>query len=204
MSNIFTNISPADCDAAFLLPALPVKQNCTNFPTFLSQVCDIWIRPNEFTGTELITWTNSTTATVGAADAIDNTNADNTKYKWLVGSGSVDVPDKTVVEVFKGKDITTLRRYTLPFTIYNVSDLQREYLLRIQDGWTGFRFQYRNRGKSLFGSANAQEAGGIQPLVADVDFPQGGGRTDNETAVLTLVWESKRDPDRAINFTALS
>lgn len=195
MLNLTSITCPDDCGDVNTLPALiAAAQDCTAYEQTLSQVCDLYILPSD-TGDIFDDWaTTPTNATPGAGVGVDNTNADNTKAKWLVGIGGVADPEETVTEYPKLQRKVTERLYTLTFTVFNLVAAQYNFLRQLQCGDTSFTFYYADLGGWVYGIA-----GGLAPLSVDVDFPHGGGNTDKNLATITLTWRSNGDPDRHVN-----
>lgn len=194
MAQTYFNICPADCSTEFFFGALDADQNCPGDPK-LSQITDLWIKPNT-AGSSTVpftSWTDGSYTLTANPTAIDNTNTDNTKVKWLTVVGGIDAPDKTVVRVHKRQDVTTNRRFTLNLVIYNLSNQQYESLRQLQCNPTSYTFWYGNDAH-VFGKDT-----GLIPVQTDVDFPLGAGENDVEQANLTIVFESKVDPERKAN-----
>ena len=191
----FFNVCPADCSSDFEFPALDTDQNCAGVPN-LSQITDVWIRPiNAADDVEypFDNWVTSGFTVLANPSAIDNTTTDNSTVKWLTGIGEIPAAEKTVIRVQKFQDVTLKRRYTLTFTIYNLSNLQYEFLRALQCNPTNYTWWYGNS-SHVYGKAT-----GIVPVFTDVDFPLSGGEGDVENAVVTIIFESKTDPERKSN-----
>lgn len=189
--NTFVSVCAEDCDGTVLYPSIEDDQSCTNFETFESQISDLYIVPTD--ATDPFTWA-TTEAITGVVGNINNSDETNGSTKWLKGEGSIDVPAKTIIEIFDFKNKTSKRRYTLQFVVKNMSYAMYEFLRAIQCGSLNFNFYYANYGGHLFG-----KDGGIEPAEVDVDLPQGGGRDSIEQGTITLQWEAKIDPERKIN-----
>jgi len=181
---------PADCDTALLLPALPEEQDCTNYEILKSQVSDLFIRP---TGAPDIFASWATTPTY-VADSVDNTVTDNSKTKWLVGIGSVAIPEKETVQYPKGKTKTKTRIYTLNFKVMNMDATTREFCRKLQCGSTDFSFYYGDRSDFAYG-----KAGGLTPKSIDVDMPQEGDENSSLFANIIITWEADADAERKTN-----
>lgn len=179
-----------DCDDVVLLPPIPEVQDCTTYTQTLSQVSDLFLIPDDASDI-FASWSTTPTLVSGG---IDNTNADNTKAKWLVGMGGVAAPEKIVSEYPKLKTRVTERVYTLILNVKQLDATTYEMCRRLQCGWTGFTFYYADLGDWVYGVA-----GGISPESADCDFPKGAGNTDKNEAVITITWRSDGDPERRVN-----
>lgn len=195
MLNLTSITCPDDCADVNLLPALAAaEQDCTSYTHTLSQVCDLYILPAA-TGDIFTDWaTTAANATPGAGVGIDNTNADNTKAKWLVGIGGVAEPQETITEYPKLQRKVTERLYTLTFNVFNQVAAMYNFLRQLQCGDTSFTFYYGDLGGWVYGIE-----GGLVPNSVDVDFPHGGGNTDKNFATITITWRSNGDPDRHVN-----
>lgn len=191
--NVFGTICPTDCNTTLDLPILDVDQNCTSYELYESQLTDIWIKPFAAVGTPFTGWSDTFSAITANVTSIDNTSADNSKSKWLVGKGGVPVPDKTTQELAKFKDRISKRTYTVTFTIDNVSDAHYEFATALQCGDASFTFWY---GTTHFIYGNAE---GIEPKSVDADLPKADGRDGVEQIVITMTFEAKGDPQRRNN-----
>lgn len=190
----FIKICPDDCTNGLQFPALDADQNCPGLPN-LSQITDVWIKPNEAADTEVPfdDWVDGSYTVTSNPSAIDNTVTDNSKVKWLTGIGEIPAAEKTVIRVQKFQDVTLKRRYTLTFTIYNLSHAQYEFMRALQCNPTNYTWWYGNTAH-VYGKAT-----GIIPVFTDVDLPLAGGEGDVENAVVTIIFESKVDPERKEN-----
>lgn len=188
----FANVCPADCSTDFEFPILDTDQNCAGVPN-LSQLTDLWISPNDSALSPFANWVTSGYTILANPTAIDNSVTDNSKVKWLTGVGGIDAAEKTVIRVQKFQDVTLKRRYTLTWTIYNLSNAQYEFLRALQCNPTNYAFWYGNS-THVFGKST-----GIIPVLTDVDFPLGAGDGDVELATLTIAFESRVDPERKSN-----
>jgi len=190
----FANVCPADCSEEFFFQALDTDQNCPGIPD-LSQITDIWIKPNTADGAEVpfTAWTDGVFTVTANPTAIDNTVTDNSKVKWMTVIGGIDAAEKVTARVHKFKDVIIKRRFTLSATILNLSNAQYEFLRALQCNPTNYTYWYGNTAH-VFGKAE-----GISPVFTDVDFPLGAGENDYEQAVLTLVFEARVDPERKAN-----
>jgi hypothetical protein len=181
---------PADCATELLLPAILAEQDCTNYDQYYSQVSDLYIIPD---GAADIFASWSTTPTL-VSGAIDNTVADNSKAKWLVGIGSVPPSEKISTIYPKGKTRITKRTYTLTFKVLNMSAAQREFLRKLQCGSTDFAFYYGDRADFVYG-----KAAGLLPKSIDVDMPQEGDEDSRQYANIIITWEANGDAERRTN-----
>lgn len=174
-----------DCGDDLTLTAIDVNQDCTLYDQVFSQICGVILMPN--TASAVPDWTDvDSWATV-----IDNSLANNSKGKYLVGEGEIEEPDGDTAEYPKRQLRILNRVYTLDLTIKNLSDAQYEFLRAMQNGWTGFKFWIETVGGRLLGGSS-----GIAPVLVNVSFLYSGGRNDREEAVLTLQYESDGDPPR--------
>lgn len=181
---------PADCDDVLTFPAIPEEQDCTSYDLLLSQVSDLYIKPNGATN-PLGSWSTTPTAVSGA---IDNTDTTNAKCKWLVGEGSIGEPTEVIGEYPKRKKKVTERVYQLVFNVKNLVDAQYNFLRAMQCGATDFTFWYGDLADKIFGLS-----GGIAPEFVTVRFPKGGGKDDKSQATLILEWTADGDPERRTN-----
>lgn len=181
---------PDDCADSFLLPATTADQNCTDFVQGLSQICDIWIIPEEADDI----FANFATTPTYVSASVDNTVADNSKAKHLVVIGELPAAEKTITDYPKLKQKTTNRTYTPSLRVLNLDALNYALLQKMQCGWTGFTFYYADLAGFVYGVQ-----GGISPRFLDVDFPKGGGNTDVNQAIITLKFDASSDPYRRIN-----
>jgi hypothetical protein len=172
------------CDTEFVFGALDIDQDCAGVPS-LSQVSGLLIVPNS------ATLPSDWESRAAWEAVIDNDSTDNSFGKYLSGIGSVAEPEKTVVTVAKGVEITTIRDYVLEMEFYNLSATQYEFFSSLQCNPLNYKFWIENISGHLWGGAN-----GISPQLTDVDFPLGAGEVDVEKAVLTIQWRSKCDPPR--------
>jgi hypothetical protein len=191
---LFSNVCPDGCSVDFEYPALDTDQNCPG-DLNLSQVTDWWIKPNEAADTQVPfeNWVDGGYTVLANPDSIDNTDTTNAKVKWLTAIGEVPASEKTVFTVQKFQKVTIKRVFTLTLTIYNLSNLQYEFLRALQCNPTNYTFWYGNSAH-VYGKAT-----GIIPTFTDVDFPLGAGEGDVELATVTITWESKTDPERKSN-----
>lgn len=192
--NQFGNgVCPDDCDEGVIYPELAEDQNCISSTAFtkLSQICDLWIRPNEVTAAPVAFTTgdmgNYLTANQGNAE-------DNTKIKWLTGKGGLPTPDKTTINLPKGQVRTTKRTYTMSFEVFGIDKRKYKFLQTLQCGDTGFDFIYATRGGDLFGDENTSPFF-ITPTSVDADLPLEPGDDDTVTGTIIITFESNVNPD---------
>lgn len=190
----FDNVCVDNCTDEFEFLALDVDQNCPG-EINLSQITDIWMKPNSAGAGEVPfdNWVTTGFTVLANPDAIDNTVTDNSKVKWLTGVGEVPASEKQIVSVQKFLKKTIKRVYTLTLTVYNLSNAQYEFLKSLQCNPLNYTFWYGNSAH-VYGKAT-----GIIPTATDVDFPLGAGESDVEMATLTIQWEAKTDPERKSN-----
>jgi hypothetical protein len=181
---------PDDCTDDFFLPAMTADQNCTSYVQGLSQICDIWIVPDEATDI----FANFATTPTYVSGSVDNTVTDNSKAKHFVVIGELPASEKTVTPYPKLKEKTTNRVFTPSLRVLNLSDGNYATLQKMQGGWTGFTFYYADLAGYVYG-----KQGGISPKFLDVDLPKGGGNTDVNVGIITLKFDASTDPQRRIN-----
>lgn len=190
-------VCPDECNATLQLPALPVDQNCIAYDNLLSQINDLWIKPDGVSETPFSGWA---TGTVTAnPTAINNADVANTAVKWLVGEGGLPAAAKVVTDYPKSRKKTTKRTYTITYTVKNVSsDQQYAFGQTLQCGDTSFTFWYATA-DHVFGDEN-----GIAAESIDCDFVYGAGADDTVNMVITITYVAKTDPDRRNNPYQLS
>lgn len=192
-------LSPVVCGAAYLFPALPADPNCIEAPK-RSQLNYLFIAPC----TAVDPFELSGSAAVLVSSAIDNTNADNTKTRQLLGEGGIPEHEATEVEA-PNRKILILddgRGYELTFKVIVTNALVYAFLQRMQSGWLDFRFWYQDLGGFLYGKVLAADAttfGGIRPLYVNVQFPKGEGRDDLQYANVIIRWDADADPPRYVS-----
>lgn len=177
---------PNDCGTVIQLPAIPVNQGCTAYALEFSQVCGVLILP---TGAALPSdWTSAE----DWADAIDNTNTNNTKGKYLIGEGQVPAPELDEVEYPKRLKRVVNRLYRMEIDVDDVNVSNYSFLQKFQCGFTDFVFWIETVSGYLFGGS-----AGISPSFADAQFPLNGGRDDKMFSKLIIEWDADGDPPRA-------
>lgn len=190
MANTFL-ICPDNCNEDLLLGPFDEDQDCTNFPLYESQVCDIIIKPdaalvNPFTWADADPW-----ECVVDLEQIVNSSIDNTFSKKFSGIGGIAEPEE-IIEVYpKKKTKVTGRIYTLVYDVLNLTQDQYNTLRQYQCGWTSFRFWYVSLGGWIYGGAN-----GIEPISAKTTFPKDAADNAKDKCILTIVWQADGDPDR--------
>lgn len=193
-----TNVCPEDCDEGVLLPPISENQNCIGSEAFVekSQICDLWIRPDEVVASP-VGFTTGDMGTYLTAE-VDNTNIDNTKIKWLVGKGGLPAPDKTTLNLPKGQTRTTSRTHTLPFEVFGIDDAMYLFLQTLQCGDTGFTFVFATLGGRMFGDVSDAPFF-IKPTSIDADLVLGEGDDDTFSGTITITFDSNISPDRISN-----
>lgn len=177
---------PNDCGTVILLPAIPSNQGCTAYTLEFSQVCGVLILP---TGAALPSdWEDPD----DWEDAIDNTNTNNTKGKYLVGEGQVPPPELDEVEYPKRLIRVVNRRYRLEIDVDDVSSATYDFIKDFQCGFTDFVFWIETVSGYLFGGS-----AGISPSFTDAQFPLNGGRDDKMFGKLIIEWDADGDPPRS-------
>ena len=181
---------PADCATDNVWPAIPTEQDCPSYPQTLSQVSDLIIIPDG--ADDVFTdFNDDYPAPTYANDTIDNTTSDNSTAHILTGIGGVAEPEELTLDYPKLQQQVIERTYTLTHRIFNLSNAQYDYLLKIQCGALNFTFYYCDLGGFTYGIE-----GGLVPYSVDVDMPRGGGNDDRAFADIIITWKAKGDPDR--------
>lgn len=186
--NTFTSC-PADCDDVVLMPAVPVEQDCTSYPRYLSELGDLIIR---WTGATDPFAAFATTPTYVAA-SIDNANADNTKSKRLSIVGNVAVPSAEDVPYPKQLTKKGKKLFTGRFDVYQLDDGTYSMLQLMDCGATNFTFYYTDE-HWVYG-----KQGGIVPASVSVEYPQNAGANNYAVATIVITWYGDTIPDRRIN-----
>lgn len=187
---------PADCDSDNLLPAITEIQDCTNYDQDRSQVHTLYIMPQVGGTPSADPFTNFATTPTATASAVDNTNADNTKARLIVGEGGVtstEVRD----EYPMNKSRVVQREYTLDMDFKMLNQAMYAFWQQVQCGNVDLTFYYAS------GMAANQwvygKQGGIPPKEMSVTFVKGKGRDDRDFVNLKCIWLATGDPDRRIN-----
>jgi len=194
--NSFTTC-PSDCDDDNLLPAIPEIQDCANYEQVRSQVHSLWIMPQVGGTPSADPFTNFATTPTVTAGAVDNTETDNTKAKYLVGEGGIAEPAETVLDYPLLTEKVVDRQYELAFTVKNLVAAQYEFLQQLQCGNIDLTFYYGSGMGSTQWAYGKQ--GGIAPKKVTVTFPKGAGKDDRDLAIIKLTWLATGDPDRRAN-----
>lgn len=195
--NSFTTC-PADCDDDNLLPAIPAIQDCASYEQVRSQVHTLWIMPQVGGTPSADPFTNFAGATpTVTAGAVDNTNADNTKAKMIVGEGGVAAPTETVLEYPLLQDKVTDRIYTLDMNFKMLTQDMYAFYQQVQCGNVDLTFYYAS-GMGATQWAYGKQ-GGIEPSKVTVTFPKGAGRDDRDIVNIKIEWYATGDPDRRPN-----
>lgn len=196
---------PADCDTAVLFSALPADPNCV-LPPGLAQVNYLFISfctavdPFVNDGSDVITL---------VANEIDNTNADNTKTRQLLGEGGI--PEHEVTEV-PGPNRSILipaggRKFEINHRILITDNDMRNFLRKFQGGKLNFRFWYQDLSGWLYGPVLptlSTTYGGIFPSFVNVQMPKGEGPDDYNYATLTIRWDADADAPAYISPVSVS
>lgn len=184
---------PDDCADQNLWPATPETQDCPDYEQDNSQIHTLYMIPVE--ASDIFSSWSSTPAVV--ADTLDNTQADNSTAKFIVGEGALPAAEKITLDYPFQQTKVVERTYNITFNVKNLVATQYEFLRKVQCGTLNFTFYYA----SGFGPNNwvYGKEGGITPSMVDVDFPKGGGKDDRDMAVITLQFKAKGDPDRKVN-----
>lgn len=185
---------PADCATDNVWPAIPAEQDCPAYTQSLSQVCDLIIIPNDAGAVDVFDdWAGDNPTQVYTNDSVDNTTADNTTAKQLVGIGGVAEPEELIIPYPKLQQVVVERTYTLTHRIVNLSNAQYDFLTKLQCGALNFTFYYADLGGYVYGVD-----GGLEPFSVDVDMPHGGGNDDRAFADIIITWKAAGDPDRGV------
>lgn len=172
---------PEDCDTELLLPAIEADPDCDSAVNYVSQIEDLVIFP------EGVAVPADPSVTVDMTTAIDNTVADNSKAKHLVGIGGIAEPEESTRPRPRGREKVTKRTYTGTFRDENVTDAKYELFRKMQCGYTDCKLLYANEGH-IFGP--------IQPKKITVKLPLSESRDDVEVAIIEFTWEADGDPPR--------
>jgi hypothetical protein len=185
---------PADCDDALLYPAIAADQYCTNYPQGRSQIGHIVMRP---TGAPdpLTSWGSNSSATPTAtANAIDNSNALNTKSKRLAVIGGLPVPEVTVTQYPLRQEKDTDKRYTLEATYYQLDADSYEFLRQVKCGKINFTFYYEDLSDYIYGIS-----GGLVPYLVKVVFPKSNANDGKNIAIIRISFRATGSPQRRAN-----
>jgi hypothetical protein len=190
MANRFL-LCPADCDEGLQLGPLDDVQDCTDYPLYESQICDLIIMPNTAT-TNPFTWADASPyECVVDLEQIVNSSIDGLFSKKFSGIGGVPDPELIRANYPKKKSKVTGRTYTLTFDVLNVTDDQYFTLRQLQCGWTGFHFWFVTLGGFIFGGEF-----GIEPKDVDATFPHDAADGAYDKCTVKIIWEADGDPDR--------
>ena len=181
---------PADCATDNVWPAIPAEQECPSYTQSLAQVSGLVIIPDGAPDV-FDDWAGDNPTQVYTNDSVDNTVADNTASKWLIGIGGVAEPEETLLPYPLLQEVVTERTYTLTHRIFNLSNTMYDFLTKLQCGALNFTFYYNDLGGYVYGVD-----GGLAPFSVDVDFPKGGGNDDRSFADIIITWKAAGDPDR--------
>jgi hypothetical protein len=197
--NIF--IDCGSCASPVTLPALPADPCCITPPGY-SQISTLIITP---CGAE-DPFVLETGDVVLVPGEIDNTNADGTKSKMLIGQGGIGDHEPTIYDGPFRKQIVSNRTYSMEFEVSLGDAAAYDFLLRLQCNFQNFRFWYQDLAGWLYGTVNAALAtdfGGITPSFVNVQMPKGAGRDDLGTANVLSNWEAETDPVRYLSPLAI-
>lgn len=185
---------PADCATPLLLPALPADPYCELAPKY-SQVAQLVVAPCQSEDPFI----DDTGSAALHTTLIDNTNADNTAPRLLIGQGGVDEHEPVIYDgAFRTQKVSR-RNYTMNFGVTIEDPLQYEFLRALQCGLK-FRFWYIDLGNWLFGPLEALGiGGGLIPSLVNVQMPKGAGRDDLGSANIIITWEDNTDPARWVS-----
>ena len=146
-------------------------------------------------GTPIANWPASGETGLVALDFdIDNTDATDVKQKQFFGVGSVADPEENTIEVNDGQTYVLNRTRTLTFNIYQMPIETYNWLRELQCGTVKPKFVYGDRANYLYGID-----GGLVASNWTVAFPKDSGADAVNRATLTITFDGKTDPDRAIS-----
>jgi hypothetical protein len=176
---------PSDC-LDFDFGVLDEDQDCTSYDLEFSQVCGLIFLPN---AAPLPTdWTSPS----DWEEVIDNELTNNSKGRYIIGSGEVPVPEKFIGEYPKKIRRVLDRRYTVRMEVVNLSNNQYEFIRLLQCGDLKCRIWIETVGGLLFGGPS-----GIVPSLIDGDLPLSSDRNGKEFGTTFIQFFSDGDPDRA-------
>lgn len=183
--NTWTDITcPSACSTALNLVAIASDQTCVLVP-FKSQVSRIYITPDSGTDAFVYSGGDGGPDPTLTASALDNTTADNTTTKYLVGKGGVAEPEEDIYEGAEGKQIIDKRRYRLEFEVNVRETAVRNMIRQLQCGWTSFTFRYATRGDQLYGGAS-----GITPVFVNGQLPLDAADDGREIGRIIIEYET--------------
>ncbi len=156
--------------------AIPANQNCTRFDIYKSQLCGLILIP--------ITISATAAQLCGLVG-----NSGNGAGRYLTGAGSVST--EKITAKGRGYEFISHRIYSLQFEVYNMSDMQRNFLLNLQGDRLDFALFYETLGGRLFGP--------ITPGSTDANMPLLVNRQSHENGQLFIQWSNKTEPKRTVS-----
>lgn len=166
-----------------LMPAIAADQN-TQLPPKLSEISGLLILPLGSAGPT--SWISK-----DAVEATsDNTVADNTKAKWIIGRGEMPQPEDVVVDLGKDERRIARRLYSLEFEVNVRCDPELSFLKTFQRNYRSFRFWFATRGNRFLGGTQ-----GIHPKFVTAWAPM--LRDDVERGFIRIEWFADGAPTRA-------
>lgn len=193
---LFDNIGQIDCPSlACDDPLGAASEMLRDCPANITRAeVNTLILQHPTVGVPILNWPASGETGLVALDIIiDNTDATDVAKKLFVGSGSVDAPEESTAPLNDGQVHVLDRKYTLVFNMWDITAVTYDYLRQIQCGKAKPKFYFADRGNYLYGIED-----GLNPSSWTVHFPKATGDDALNTAVLTITWSSKVDPDRVI------
>lgn len=187
IDNIFSITCPTTCPTSvpFTSAIEEVDVNCQVAPT-KSEIYKLLLQ-DATNGAGVVDWT----VPADWATAIDNTDITGTKVRELLGIGSIDAPERTVIEMAGHRDKTVTSLYTLTFKVTSLTPQLRSFLRKLQCDNNDPKFWYITVGGNMYG----KDETGIQSSNITVDFILEAGRDAYEYANITLQWYAQIDPD---------
>jgi len=191
--NPFTVLPSTLCDN-WNLPAISLCQDEPNYVQRRSEIAAILMLPTGATppgSWELLAdWVN----------AIDNTETDDSKGKYLVGIGSF-LPDTQVEVVLSGGRVVENRErtYRLNMAVLNIDDGHTSLCRKLQTNARRFNFWLLTLGDRLIGGPS-----GMKPQRVNADFVLASGRDSREVWNITFTTTFLQYPAmtaQAVDFT---
>jgi len=173
--NPFTYLPDTACDD-FSLAAFPTCQTDVKFPQLRSQVCGIIVAPVGATLPGDVTDMDEWLA------AVDNTNTDGTKARYLTGFGSFLPSESVVVDLAGGRYRAVRDRgYRLTFNVVNMDDGHQDFGRKLENGYRKFDMWIETLGGRVIGGS-----AGMRPFFTDAKFLFGGDANARETLEITV------------------
>lgn len=179
MSQVNQPTCPTNC--TFNVPRV-LFTDC-NPITYLGQIKNLYIAAS--TATDLSDWTSP----VEWAARINNTDNGADLIRRLHVIGSKPVPDKQSKVIDHGITLYGKKKFKLPFKIYQLHDLNYQFMLQLECGGT-FKMWYETDSGLLYGG----NAGIDVSITLDEDIPE--STDDFITLTGQAEWQNKFHPDR--------